>query len=232
MTTGGSNISTDSGTNDAHLIVLLYQVSTATTSDDTVAVWYDPANSGATTFGAASDPSTATATVSVSTGTDTAANPATTTFVTGPQEYCTDPAIASDLGYRWDGVHAYKPGAKLTIEAAAAALLAIYPFASAFGMAYTESLFLLLTVGAFLAAERGRRPVAGILLALATLTRLQGAALALPLVLLLLRKDGWRPKRTPCQPSETCGPDAPSPRTPAPPRATDRSERLSGRLAD
>jgi len=54
-----------------------------------------------------------------------ASNPATTTFVAGPPEYCADPAIASDLGYRWDGVHAYKPGAKLTIEAAAAALLAI-----------------------------------------------------------------------------------------------------------
>lgn len=54
-----------------------------------------------------------------------AANPVTTTFVAGPPEYCADPAIASDLGYRWDGVHAYKPGAKLTIEAAAAALLAI-----------------------------------------------------------------------------------------------------------
>ena len=54
-----------------------------------------------------------------------AANPATTTFVSGPPEYCADPAIASDLAYRWDGVHAYKPGAKLTIEAAASALLAI-----------------------------------------------------------------------------------------------------------
>lgn len=54
-----------------------------------------------------------------------AANSATTTFVAGPTEYCADPAIASDLGYRWDGVHPYKPGAKLTIEAAAAALLAI-----------------------------------------------------------------------------------------------------------
>lgn len=76
----------------------------------------------------------------------------------------------------------------------AAALLAIYPFASAFGMAYTESLFLLFTVGAFLAAERDRRPLAGILFALACLTRLQGAALILPLALLLLRRDGWRPR--------------------------------------
>lgn len=52
------------------------------------------------------------------------ANPATTTFLTGPAEYCTDP-IASDLAYRWDGVHAYKPGAKLTMEAIAGQLLAI-----------------------------------------------------------------------------------------------------------
>ena len=54
-----------------------------------------------------------------------AANPATTTFVAGPAEYCTDETIASSLGHRWDGVHAYKPGAKLTFEAIAAALLTI-----------------------------------------------------------------------------------------------------------
>ncbi len=54
-----------------------------------------------------------------------AANPATTTFVTGPAEYCADESIAANLGYRWDGVHAYKPGAKLTLEAVAAQLLAI-----------------------------------------------------------------------------------------------------------
>ena len=53
-----------------------------------------------------------------------AANPATTVFVTGPAEYCTEP-IASDLAYRWDGVHAYKPGAKLTFEAIANSLLTI-----------------------------------------------------------------------------------------------------------
>ena len=52
------------------------------------------------------------------------ANTATTTFVTGPGEYCTEP-IASDLAYRWDGVHAYKPGAKLTFEAIAQQLLSI-----------------------------------------------------------------------------------------------------------
>ena len=41
--------------------------------------------------------------------------------------------------------------------ALAAGLLAIYPFASVFGMAYTESLFLFLMVAAFLAAERHHR---------------------------------------------------------------------------
>jgi len=55
-------------------------------------------------------------------------NPGKVTFITGPQEYCTDPTIASSLAYRWDGVHSYKPGAKLTIETIAAQLLAIpYP---------------------------------------------------------------------------------------------------------
>ena len=54
-----------------------------------------------------------------------AANPTTTTFVSGPPEYCSDPAIASSLAYRWDGVHAYKQGAKLTFEAVAQQLLSI-----------------------------------------------------------------------------------------------------------
>ncbi len=78
--------------------------------------------------------------------------------------------------------------------ALAAGLLAIYPFASVFAMAYTESLFLLLVVGAFLAAERGHRAWAGICLALAVLCRLQGIALVLPLAIVMLRQDGWRPR--------------------------------------
>ena len=76
----------------------------------------------------------------------------------------------------------------------AAGLLAIYPFASVFAMAYTESLFLLLIVGAFLAAERGHRSWAGLCLALAVLCRLQGIALVLPLAIIMLRQDGWRPR--------------------------------------
>ena len=54
-----------------------------------------------------------------------AADPQRVTFVAGPREWCDDPAIASDLGYRWDGVHVYKPGAKLIFEAIAAPLLEI-----------------------------------------------------------------------------------------------------------
>ncbi len=80
--------------------------------------------------------------------------------------------------------------------ALAAGLLAIYPFASAFGMAYTESLFLLCIVAAFLAAERRHRTWAGIFLALAVLSRLQGVALILPLWVLMLRQDGSRPRAT------------------------------------
>jgi hypothetical protein len=75
----------------------------------------------------------------------------------------------------------------------AAGLLVIYPFASVFAMAYTESLFLLLMVASFLAAERGHRAWAGIFLALTVLCRLQGIALILPLGIVMLRQDGWRP---------------------------------------
>ena len=77
--------------------------------------------------------------------------------------------------------------------ALAAGLLAIYPFASVFAMAYTESLFLLFMVAAFLAAERRHRTWAGIFLALTVLSRLQGVGLILPLWILMLRQDGWRP---------------------------------------
>jgi peptidoglycan/LPS O-acetylase OafA/YrhL len=54
-----------------------------------------------------------------------AADPTNVSFVSGPTQWCNDPAIANDLGYRWDGVHVYKPGAKLIYETIAPALLAI-----------------------------------------------------------------------------------------------------------
>ena len=78
--------------------------------------------------------------------------------------------------------------------ALAPVLLAIVPFGAAFAMAYAESLFLALSLGAFLAAERDRRAVAGVLLALACLTRLQGLVLVVPLLVLFLRRDAGRPR--------------------------------------
>ena len=44
-------------------------------------------------------------------------------FVNGPTEWCSDPKISTSLSYRWDGVHAYKPGAKLIFETIASAIL-------------------------------------------------------------------------------------------------------------
>ncbi|MEY4025082.1 MAG: hypothetical protein RL438_595 [Actinomycetota bacterium] len=46
-------------------------------------------------------------------------------FVSGPKEWCSDPKVANSLSYRWDGVHVYKPGAKLILESIAPALLQI-----------------------------------------------------------------------------------------------------------
>lgn len=62
--------------------------------------------------------------------------------------------------------------------------LAIAPGAVAFAMAYGDSLFLLLSVGAFLAAEHRRWAAMGILVGLATLTRLPGVLLVIPLLVL------------------------------------------------
>ena len=46
-------------------------------------------------------------------------------FVTGPREWCNNMKISTSPSYRWDGVHVYKPGAKLIFEAVAAQLLQI-----------------------------------------------------------------------------------------------------------
>ena len=50
-------------------------------------------------------------------------DPATVTFVEGPDEWCGDETVATDLGVRWDGVHVYQPGAALIYEAIAPVLL-------------------------------------------------------------------------------------------------------------
>jgi hypothetical protein len=41
-----------------------------------------------------------------------------------PSEFCQDPAIAASRAYRWDGVHYYKPGARLYLRNAIPQLLA------------------------------------------------------------------------------------------------------------
>jgi hypothetical protein len=53
------------------------------------------------------------------------AQPDTVTFVPGPVQWCADEVISADLGYRWDGVHVYKPGANLIYMTIAQSLLDI-----------------------------------------------------------------------------------------------------------
>ena len=73
-------------------------------------------------------------------------------------------------------------------------LLCLFPFSWVFSMAYGESLFLALSLGSLLAAERGRAGWASVLAALAGLTRLPGVLLIVPLALILWR----RAARPPC----------------------------------
>jgi len=73
------------------------------------------------------------------------------------------------------------------------AFVALAPGAVAFAMAYSDSLFLLLAAGAFLAAEQRRWILMALLYGLATLTRLQGILLAVPLAILIADSaGGWR----------------------------------------
>jgi hypothetical protein len=46
-------------------------------------------------------------------------------FVSGPVEWCNGSGVATSLDYRWDGVHVYRPGAKLVFDTIAPALLAL-----------------------------------------------------------------------------------------------------------
>jgi hypothetical protein len=73
--------------------------------------------------------------------------------------------------------------------------LSLAPGAIAYALSYSDSLLLLFAAGAFLAMELRRGWIAGVALALATLTRAPGILLALPLLLLIVERDGWRPSR-------------------------------------
>jgi Mannosyltransferase (PIG-V) len=65
-------------------------------------------------------------------------------------------------------------------------LVAFFPTALFFSAVYSESLFLLVSVGAFLAARKGRWAWAGALGGLAALTRNSGVLLLVPLLVLFL----------------------------------------------
>jgi hypothetical protein len=54
-----------------------------------------------------------------------AANRATVAFVEGPDAWCADEAVATDVAMRWDGVHVYKPGAKLVMDTIAPTLVTL-----------------------------------------------------------------------------------------------------------
>lgn len=73
--------------------------------------------------------------------------------------------------------------------------LTLAPGSIALALSYTEALFLLLSAAAFLAAERRHYVWAGVLLALLTLTRVQGILLILPIWWLIVSREGWRPSR-------------------------------------
>ncbi len=73
--------------------------------------------------------------------------------------------------------------------------LSLAPGAVAFALSYSDSLLLLFAACAFLAMETRHGWLAGIALALATLTRVPGILLGLPLLLLIIERDGWRPTR-------------------------------------
>lgn len=86
-------------------------------------------------------------------------------------------------------------------------LLSFFPTALFFGIPYSESLFLLLAVAAFLAARTGHWALAGLVLALASATRAPGLLLVVPVALLYLygprgdrepdREDGRLPRYRP-----------------------------------
>lgn len=65
--------------------------------------------------------------------------------------------------------------------------LAVFPTTLFLQAVYSESLFLLLALGAFVLAERGRWPAAGVVTGLALLTRIAGIALLPALALLAWR---------------------------------------------
>jgi hypothetical protein len=71
-------------------------------------------------------------------------------------------------------------------------LLAFFPAALYFGAPYSESIFLLVSVGAFYAARTGHWAWAGTCAALASATRSAGIVLLVPLLIMYFRGEGGR----------------------------------------
>ncbi|HKP91386.1 MAG TPA: mannosyltransferase family protein [Thermoleophilaceae bacterium] len=99
-------------------------------------------------------------------------------------------AIAVSLAAFWGGLRLLHRLAAIELDRrtadATVLLLAFAPVSFFFSAPYTESLFLLLSVGAFLAARTGRWALAGVAAGLASGTRPTGALLILPLAILYL----------------------------------------------
>jgi Mannosyltransferase (PIG-V) len=74
-------------------------------------------------------------------------------------------------------------------------LVALWPLSFFFSAVYTESLFLLLSVGAIALGRSGRWTWAALAAALAALTRNSGVLVVLPLGVMLLEQRGWDPRR-------------------------------------
>lgn len=72
-------------------------------------------------------------------------------------------------------------------------LVAFWPFSFFFALAYTESLFLLLAVGAFYLVHRERWWAAAACAGVASGTRFVGVFVALGVAIAFFQKDGWRP---------------------------------------
>jgi hypothetical protein len=92
----------------------------------------------------------------------------------------------------------YRLGRELLDEAAASRAvlyLALFPMALFLGAVYSESLYLLLSIGAFLLARRAHFALAGVAIGLAILTRSAGLAL-LPAVVLMAWRSESRARST------------------------------------
>jgi hypothetical protein len=73
------------------------------------------------------------------------------------------------------------------------AYLALFPTAFFLYSAFTESLFLALTLGAFWCARQGKWPLVALLAFLTGLTKVQGAFIGLPLAAEYLARANWQP---------------------------------------